>query len=197
MLVRMSETQVSHHFSRPSSNSVKISVYHVTCSFTPVILPDFTSSALLCFYETSSCYWLSIPGIDWGHCAFCLYDALFYSVSSLKWTNLLSISIVEIYNARIEINSRGKQFNKHYREIHYRCYLYWKDACLKMGKFYWHKFERGNYLKLTCQKYFFLKKVNILFKGFIIIVQHNATDYLLSRWKTNISRKTSLGKKCP
>ena len=58
--------QVPHHFIRPSSNSEKISVYLVICSFTPVIPPEFLSSALFCFYETSPCYQLTIPGTGQG-----------------------------------------------------------------------------------------------------------------------------------
>lgn len=108
MLIRVSKVQVPHHFIRPSSNSEKISVYVVICSFTPVLPPDFLSSALFRFYETSSCYWLTIPGTGQGHFAFYLYYACFHNVSNLKWTNLLFVSIMEIYIARIEINSCGK-----------------------------------------------------------------------------------------
>ena len=102
--------------------------------------------------------WLSIPGIDRGHFAFCLYDAFFYNVSSLKWTNLLSVSIVEICNARIKINSCGKQFNKHYREIHYRCHLYWKDACLKWVNFIGTNLREEIISNSPVKKIFFFEK---------------------------------------
>ena len=84
MLIRVSKMQVPHHFIRPSSNSETISVNVVICSFTPVIPPDFLSSALFRFYETSSCYWLTIPGTGRGHFAFYLYYTCFHNVSNLK-----------------------------------------------------------------------------------------------------------------